>query len=150
MAILTNCSDFEDRIRVQRELATIKAYKEIAKKKKQQNKSKKLTGDFDLTKPNIIKVKKQYSNKGTVLLGERLDNKPWRFGHSPNQIHALTVISVEGGGIYELPTQKIYAFIHEKSPNWIYAKYGIFTTKAFQIDIHDLVDYCGKEMTYSV
>jgi hypothetical protein len=149
MAILTNYNDFDDRIRVQRELATVKAFKELAKKK-QGSKSKKLTGDFDLTKPNIIKVKKQYSNKGTVLLGVSLDRKPWRFGHSSNQIHAKTVISVEDGGIYEVPTQRIYDYINQVNPSWIISKYGIYNSKAYQIDIHDLVAWCGQEMGFSV
>jgi len=110
MAILSNYSDFEDRIRVQRELATIKAFKELT----------------------------------------TLDRKPWRFGHSPNQIHAKTVISVEDGGIYELPTQRIYDYINQVNPAWIISKYGIYNSKAYQIEIHDLVAWCGQEMGFSV
>ena len=146
--------DYEEHARQQIELASIKAFKaysnEKNKAKKAKKRSNKLTGDFNTEKPNVIKVLKRYSNKGTVLLGFALDNKAWRFGHDQSKIHIKTVISVEDGAVYELPTALIYAFIYEVKPNWIMSKYGIFNSKAYQVNIKDLVEYCGQSAGYSV
>jgi len=145
-------SNYEEQIRVQRDLATVQAFKELSKKniKKAKSGSKKLSGDFTTEKPNVIKVLKKYNNKGTVLLGYSLDNKAWRFGHDLSKIHAKTVITVEDGAIYELPTADIYAYIHEIKPIWISSKYGIFNSRAYQTEIHPLVEYCGQKVGYSV
>ncbi len=146
--------NYEEHARQQIELASIKAFKAFQDKKNKAKKakkvSKKLTGDFTTEKPNVIKVLKKYENKGTVLLGFALDNKAWRFGHDQSKIHPKTVISVENGALYELPTALIYAYIHEMKPTWIMSKYGIFNSKAYQIQIHLLNEYCGQSVGYSV
>ncbi len=142
--------DYEEHARRETELASIKAFKAFQDKKKKAKKAKKsstkLTGDFNTEKPNVIKVLKKYENKGTVLLGFALDNKAWRFGHDQSKIHIKTVISVEDGAIYELPTALVHAFIHEMKPNWIMSKYGIFNSKAYQIQIHLLNEYCMQSV----
>ena len=147
--------DYEEHARQQTELASIKALKAYSDKKKKAKKAKKpsnkLTGDFNTEQPNIMKVSKRFNNKGTVLVGFSLDNKAWRFGHDLSKIHAKTVISVEDGAIYELPTALVHAFINEKKPHWIASKYGNFyNSKAYQINIKDLVEYCGSQAGYSV
>ena len=146
--------DYEEHARQQTELASIKAYKafleQTNKAKKLKQRTAKLTGEFTTEKPNVIKILKKYNNKGTVLLGFSLDNKAWRFGHDLSKIHAKTVISVEDGAIYELPTAEIYAYINEMKPTWIKSKYGIMNSCAYQISIKALVEYCGSQAGYSV
>ena len=146
--------DYEEHARQQTELASIKAYKAFLEQKNKAKKVKKrtgkLTGDFTTEKPNVIKILKKYNNKGTVLIGFSLDNKAWRFGHDLSKIHAKTVISVEDGAIYELPTEEIYAYINEMKPTWIKSKYGIMNSCAYQISIKALVEYCGSQAGYSV
>ena len=146
--------DYEEHARQQTELASIKAYKAFLEQKNKAKQVKKrtgkLTGDFTTEKPNVIKILKKYNNKGTVLLGFSLDNKAWRFGHDLSKIHAKTVISVEDGAIYELPTAEIYAYINEMKPTWIKSKYGIMNSCAYQISIKALVEYCGSQAGYSV
>ena len=115
------------------------------KKKKPYPKIKKLSGDWDTTKPNILKISAKYANKGTILVGWLLDGKAWRIGHSASQIHEKTCIVIEGGALYEIPTERLFAFIHETNPSWLNAKYGIFDTKCYQIELQDLLDFCNQK-----
>jgi hypothetical protein len=128
-------------------IANMKAEKakKQAKRKAGQKGHTKAVQDFNLEKANIIKIKKKYAYKGTVLLGFRLNGINWRFGHHPNSIHPRTIISVEGGDIYELETQKIYDFIEVHRPVVIKSKYWLHLSEAYQVDIEELVEWCSQK-----
>ena len=151
--------DYQEHARQQSELAGINAFKAIQAKRAKAQKAKKskksewnkLSGDFNIAKPNVLKVTARFSNKGTALFGFEQNGKEWRFGKPLSQLHPKTVITVESGAIYELPTASIYEYIKENKPIWLDGMYSpIHKTKSYQIQIHDLVEYCGSKAGYSV
>jgi hypothetical protein len=154
---LNNIFNYEEHARQLGELNKIKSFKELAEQQKKAKSPVKkqsplyrrdgtLTGDFYSDKPNIVKVTGRYAKKGTVLLGLSLEGKIWRFGHKLSDIHPETYISVEGGQFYRLPTTLIYDYIAEFQPAWVSAKYGIFISRAYVVEIRRLIQSSKKEI----